>query len=77
MDIIGYINTQEPVASWDAAKKQRMLDSLAEHFGYDQYTIGTKKEFVNSRIVRQIRTWVNEKRKTKAMLSATFEDAGI
>lgn len=58
MDIVGYINTQEPVASWTTAKKQKMLDRFCEARGYEETVIDnegniipnplTRKEFMNS-----------------------------
>ena len=82
MDIIGFINTQEPVASWTIEKKQAMLNDLASHFGYDGYitnmeTPPTKKAYVNSRLIEHIRMWVNKHRKDAALRAATYEKLDI
>jgi ribosome modulation factor len=71
MDLISFINTQEPVKSWTTAKKQAFLDDLVSTHGY-QETIDekpnpeTKKDFANRMIKEQIKRWVNGWRKTKA-----------
>lgn len=84
MDIIGFITTQEPVASWTSAKKQAMLDDLCATLNY-QKTIydeegngtqntQTKKEFANEKILNQLKVWVNDWRRSQAEKELTIEE---
>lgn len=84
MDIITYMNSQEPVASWTAAKKTAMLDSLCATHGYQEKVTDeegneidnpeTKKAFANRMIIEQIKRWVNGWRKSEAERAAAYEE---
>ncbi len=79
MDILGYINTQEPVVNWTSAKKTAFLDSLAKRFKYAENTDSlivppSKKAYVNHEIERRIKGWVNGQRKKDAEKSVTYDE---
>ena len=86
MDIIGFINTQEPVASWTTAKKVSMLNDLCETHGYQEQVLDpdnpgqvidnpeTKKAFVNRMIRKQLKIWVNGWRKSKAQNEVVYDE---
>ena len=57
MDIVGYINSQ--LTSWSTAKKTDFLDKLAKAMGYSDGDSLTKKEYINSEIVKDIKEKVD------------------
>jgi hypothetical protein len=83
MDLIAYINSQEPVKSWTATKKKAMLDDLCATHGYQETVTDekgetvanpeSKKDFANRMLVEQIKRWVNGWRKTQAEKEVTYE----
>lgn len=87
MDIVGFINTQEPVASWTIEKKVAFLNDLCATGGYQETITNeagetvpnpmTKKEFANRMIAKQIVRWVNGWRKTVAESSVIIESVEL
>lgn len=82
IDIISFLNSQEPVASWPASEKQAILDDLAVKYGYSSTIVDdngqvitnpeTKKQFVNRKIMEMIARWINAVRERVAKASATY-----
>jgi hypothetical protein len=83
MDFIEFINNQEPVASWTAAKKLAFLSDMCSTGGYQEEIDDgsgtmipnpeTKKQFANRMIARQIVRWVNGWRKSVAEAEVIYE----
>jgi len=82
-DIIGYLNSVEPIASWSTAKKQDMLNHYVSHFGYQEnIDEGTgelvpnpesKKQFANRMLKEHIKDCVNSVRDRASKEAATYE----
>jgi hypothetical protein len=82
IDIIGFINTQEPVASWTPEKKQAMLNDLCSTHGYQEIIDDlpnpeTKKQFANRIILWQIKKWVEGWRKSVAIQGLTIDEINL
>jgi hypothetical protein len=60
IDIVQFINTQEPVKSWTNAKKQGLLDRFCKARGYQETIYGepntqTKKDFMNQELLNYVK----------------------
>jgi len=84
MDIVGYINTQEPVLSWPPEKKLKLLERFCRARGYRDTVDGapnpvTRKEFMNADIENYIKTmFVSDAREeAKAVMIIEDIDFGI
>lgn len=82
MDFINFINTQAPVSGWTTEQKQELLDDLCNFFDYDGYVLSTsspdtKKAFINSKIVSEIKFWVNSARRQAAIEAAIFTEVDL
>jgi len=84
MDIIGFISTQEPVASWTNAKKIAMLDDYVSYYGYQETIINeqgeeianpqSKKEFANEKLMQEIIHKVSAVRRRVAENAVVVEE---
>ena len=86
MDFVGFITTQEPVASWTTEKKVAFLNDLCATGGYKETVTSeageipnpiTKKQYANRMIAKQIARWVNNWRRNVAKSSVTIESVEL
>ena len=86
IDIVQFLNTQEPVASWTTAKKQALLGRFCKARGYtEQYVldengeptaelIQTKKDFMNEDILNYIKIMFRADSEREAKESLTVDE---
>jgi len=84
MDILGFIETQEPVLSWTSAKKLELGDRFCKARGYqeliDDGECGsipnpqTKKEFMNKDILGYIKLMVNSNIRQEAIDTLIYDE---
>jgi hypothetical protein len=87
MDIVGFINSQEPVASWTTVQKVAFLNDLCSTGGYQETIVNeagetipnpiTKKQFANRMIIKQVARWINGWRKSVAESALTIESVDL
>jgi len=76
IDIVGFIISQDPVASMTAAQKQAILDRFCRARGYVEESGQTKKEFMNQDICQYIKTMFDadaKKEATRGLIYDTLE----
>ena len=85
LDIIGYINSQAPVVSWNATKKEAMLNNYVAYYQYEEQINDpetrelianpeTKKQFANRMIQEDIINKVKSVRITRAQEEISYEE---
>lgn len=76
IDILGFINTQEPVVNWSTEKKLLLVDKYCLARGYQEYIEDngevilnpqTKKDFMNNDLIKYIKKIVNNQIKEDAI----------
>ena len=74
INIVDYINSQEPVASWTTVKKQEMLDRFCEARGYDEGSGLTKAQFMDKDILNYIKVMVDGNAREEAINALIYDE---
>lgn len=87
MDIITFINSEQPVASWTAEEKIAFLNDFVATGGYQETVTNeagetvanpvTKKEFANRMIIKYIARCVNGWRKSVAEANIVIDSVEL